>query len=107
MIARGLVVVGVLAVLILGSVAASAHASARRRERSAALPVIVAVARALPGPDLAMAGGSRHLRHLSREEPGAAFADGPASLDADPAGGAVAPPAAVWAEEATRSSRGQ
>jgi hypothetical protein len=47
-----------------------------------------------------VASGARHLRFLSLEEPGAAFADGPAALDTDPAGGCIAPPRGVWVEEA-------
>ncbi|MCS6902399.1 MAG: hypothetical protein RMJ98_22350 [Myxococcales bacterium] len=50
----------------------------------------------LPWPDLAVASGARHLRFLSLEEPAAAFSEGPASLDMDPAGGCMAPPYAVW-----------
>lgn len=58
------------------------------------------VARLLPWPDLAIASGARHLRFLSLEEPAAAFADNPASLDTDPAGGSIAPPREVWMEHA-------
>jgi hypothetical protein len=57
---------------------------------------LASVGRLLPWPDLAVASGARHLRFLSLEEPVAAFADGPATLDADPAGGSIAPPRAVW-----------
>ncbi len=71
-------------------------AGARRSARRADEPTIAAVAAALPGADLSMAGGSRHLRFPSLEDPGAAFADGPASLDAEPGGGAVAPPVEVF-----------
>ncbi len=78
------------------------HARAARAARAAQAAAIGAAARAMPWPDLALGGGARHLRFLSLEEPGAAFADGPASADADPAGGALAPPAAVWAEIAAR-----
>ncbi len=58
------------------------------------------IGRVLPWPDLALATGARHLRFVSLEEPGAAFSDGPATLDAEPAGGAIAPPRAVWVEMA-------
>lgn len=64
----------------------------RRAERAADLPAVSAVARRLPAGDLALSGGARWLRSPSLEEPGAAFADGPASPDPDPAGGAMAPP---------------
>ncbi|MCU0654665.1 MAG: hypothetical protein MUF64_05050 [Polyangiaceae bacterium] len=72
--------------------------AARRATLGARRAAVAPVTRLLPWPDLAVASGARHLRFLSLEEPGAAFADGPASLDTDPAGGAVAPPRAVWAE---------
>jgi hypothetical protein len=64
----------------------------RRAERASNMPAISAVARRLPAGDLALSGGARWLRSPSLEEPGAAFADGPASPDPDPAGGAMAPP---------------
>jgi hypothetical protein len=67
-------------------------ARSRRTERRANAPAIAAVARRLPAGDLALSGGARWLRSPSLEEPGAAFADGPASPDPDPAGGAMAPP---------------
>jgi hypothetical protein len=67
-------------------------ARSRRAERAADAPAIAAVARRLPTSDLALSGGARWLRSPSLEEPGAAFADGPASPDPDPAGGAMAPP---------------
>ena len=70
----------------------------RRNARASEEPAIVAVARRLPMHDLALSGGARWLRASSLEEPGAAFADGPAMPDPDPAGGAVAPPIEVWAE---------
>lgn len=76
-----------------------------RRERSRALdPLFATVASRLPTSDLALAGGARWLRSPSLEEPGAAFADGPALPDPDPAGGAIAPPIEVWIESAARSS---
>lgn len=42
--------------------------------------------------DLALSSASRWLRHPSLTEPGAPFADGPAILDADPAGAVIGPP---------------
>lgn len=85
--------------------ALSGDAAARRAKRAADAGTIAAVARHLPGPDLSLAGGGRHLRSLSLEEPGAAFADQPASLDAEPAGGAVAPPRAFFRDVALASQR--
>lgn len=67
-------------------------ARSRRAERAESAPAIAAVARRLPTSDLALSGGARWLRSPSLEEPGAAFADGPASPDPDPAGGSMAPP---------------
>jgi hypothetical protein len=67
-------------------------ARSRRADRTASASAIAAVARRLPTSDLALSGGARWLRSPSLEEPGAAFADGPASPDPDPAGGAMAPP---------------
>ena len=67
-------------------------ARARLQSRAATEPAISVVARRLPVSDLALSGGARWLRSPSLEEPGAAFADGPASPDPDPAGGAMAPP---------------
>jgi hypothetical protein len=76
------------------------HASVRRASRTRELPAIERVATRLPSSDLALSGGARWLRSPSLEEPGAAFADGPALPDPDPAGGVMAPPRAIWAIEA-------
>ena len=81
-------------------------AKARRAERDAAQPALATVAVRLPTSDLALSGGARWLRAPSIEEPGAAFADGPALPDPDPAGGAMAPPVEVWGEAARRSNSG-
>jgi hypothetical protein len=88
-----------LLVLPASSVAITLDAAARRRARDREQPAIDAVARRLPSSDLALAGGARWLRFPSLEEPGAAFQDGPALPDPDPAGGAMAPPRDVWAKE--------
>jgi hypothetical protein len=89
----------VLAILpaVIGLLAADAahRRGARAREQTAAM----AIARRLGTTDLALSGGARWLRAPSIEEPGAAFADAPAMPDPDPAGGAMAPPRALWAEE--------
>jgi hypothetical protein len=78
-------------------------ARARRATRRAEEPALATVAVRLPTSDLALSGGARWLRAPSIEEPSAAFADGPALPDPDPAGGAMAPPIEVWAAAAERS----
>ena len=80
--------------------------AARRRVRERQQVAVEALAPFLPSNDLALAGGARWLRSATLEEPGAAFQDGPALPDPDPAGAAMAPPRAVWTEEALRHSRG-
>ncbi len=77
-------------------------ARARRSSRDAEQGAIDALARRLPTSDLALSGGARWLRAPSLEEPGAAFADGPAAPDPDPAGGAMAPPISIWHPEGQR-----
>lgn len=78
----------------IGGLAADARA---RRDASAKdEPAIEALARRLPTSDLALSGGARWLRAVSLEDPSAAFADGPALPDPDPAGAAMAPPVEVW-----------
>jgi len=71
-------------------------ARARRARRAADAPAIAAVGARLPSGDLALSGGARWLRSPSMEEPGAAFDDGIAVPDPDPAGGAMAPPTRAW-----------
>jgi len=71
-------------------------ANARRAAKANDAAAIDALARRLPTSDLALSGGARWLRAISLEEPGAAFADGPASPDPDPAGAAMAPPVELW-----------
>ncbi len=80
----------------------SLDARSRRSDRAADEQAISAVARRLPSSDLALSGGARWLRNPSLEEPGAAFADGPALPDPDPAGGVMSPPQAVWNAEVKR-----
>jgi len=70
----------------------------RRADREKDKPAIAAVAKRLPSGDLALSGGARWLRTPSLEEPGAAFADGIAVPDPDPAGGAMAPPTEAWSK---------
>ena len=45
--------------------------------------------------DLALSSSVRWLRHPSQAEPAAAFSDGPAALDVDPAGALLGPPREV------------
>jgi hypothetical protein len=92
--ALGLVLVLPASIALIGI-----DADARRRTRSADQPAIDALAPYLPASDLALSGGARWLRFPSLEEPGAAFQDGPALPDPDPAGGAMAPPTEVWSAE--------
>lgn len=97
----------VSALLLLASpalvvVLLAVDARGRRAGRAAEQPAIDLLARRLPSSDLALSGGARWLRAPSLEEPGAAFADGPASPDPDPAGGAMAPPISIWYPEAKR-----
>jgi hypothetical protein len=80
--------------LVIGGITLDARA--RRAKRNAEAPAITALARRLPTSDLALSGGARWLRAPSLEEPGAAFADGPAMPDPDPAGGVMAPPVEAW-----------
>lgn len=90
--------VGVLLIaspaLVIAGISYDAHA--RRLAKNTEAPAIDALARRLPSSDLALSGGARWLRAISLEEPGAAFADGPALPDPDPAGAAMAPPVEVW-----------
>ncbi len=80
--------------IVIAIVALDAHA--RRTRRASDSPAIGAMAKRLPSGDLALSGGARWLRTPSLEEPGAAFADGIAVPDPDPAGGAMAPPREAW-----------
>jgi hypothetical protein len=90
--------VALLLVLPVSTALVSADAAARRRARARDRAAIQAVLPRLPSNDLALSGSSRWLRFPSLEEPGAAFQDSPALPDADPAGGAMAPPREVWAQ---------
>jgi hypothetical protein len=80
--------------LVVAGLGYDAHARRSAKEKDAA--AIDTLARRLPTSDLALSGGARWLRAISLEEPGAAFADGPASPDPDPAGAAMAPPVELW-----------
>jgi hypothetical protein len=90
-------------VVVIGALAADAPA--RRAASAKDTPAIEALARRLPTSDLALSGGARWLRAVSLEDPSAAFADGPALPDPDPAGGAIAPPVEVWDAIVTRSRK--
>lgn len=82
----------------------AAHRRSRRDEQA---PTINAVCAKLPAGSLALSGGARWLRSPATEEPNAAFADAPASLDADPAGGLMRPPVEVWREQELRNQKGE
>lgn len=86
------------AVLVAGAVAITVDAARQRRRQDRSLPEIRAAVRVLGTADMALSSASRWLRHPSLSEPGAAFADAPAILDADPAGALIAPPPALWSE---------
>jgi hypothetical protein len=81
---------------LAGLAAIPVHARAMRARRDAEANAIREVAPRLPSGDLALSGGARWLRFPSLEEPGAAFADGPAVPDPDPAGGMMAPPRELY-----------
>lgn len=87
--------------LVIGGLGYDARA--RRATKDTEAASIDALARRLPTSDLALSGGARWLRSVSLEEPGAAFADGPASPDPDPAGAAMAPPVELWGREGAGS----
>jgi hypothetical protein len=95
---------GVWLVLLLPGVLAllAVDARSKRAARAAQQPAITVVAMRLPSNGLSLSGGARWLRAPGLEEPGAAFADGIAVPDPDPAGGAMAPPRAAWLEERRR-----
>lgn len=97
-LAIGLVASPLVVIAGLGADAAHRRAAARLQQ-----PAIDALAVRLPTSDLALSGGARWLRAPSLEEPAAAFQDGPAVPDPDPAGGAMAPPHEVWETERARS----
>ncbi|MEA2747402.1 MAG: hypothetical protein QOI41_1545 [Myxococcales bacterium] len=86
-------------VLVITGLAYDAHT--RRAAATHDSAAIDAVASRLPTSDLALSGGARWLRAISLEEPGAAFADGPALPDPDPAGAAMAPPVELWSATTT------
>ncbi len=93
--AKGLgVVLLVSPVIVVATIALDARA--RRAAKAQEQPAVNVLASRLPTSDLALSGGARWLRAPSLEEPGAAFADGPASPDPDPAGGSMAPPIEAW-----------
>ena len=99
---NALLAAALFAVLPAAMTTIALDASLRRARRARDQHAIDAVARRLPSSDLALSGGARWLRAPSLEEPGAAFADGPALPDPDPAGGVMAPPREVWAAEVRR-----
>ena len=105
-IARARRALGAVAVAFVLVAFVIGDAAVRRRLRGRDGDALRAVGRLLPSSDLALSGGARWLRAPSMEEPGAAFADAPALPDPDPAGGIMAPPRSVWAEEVRREPAG-
>lgn len=83
--------------VVLAAAGVVVDAGRRRAARDPEKPAVEAVVRLLGTADMALSSASRWLRHPSLSEPGAAFADGPAVLDADPAGALIAPPLPVLA----------
>ncbi len=81
---------GLLLAALLVATAVDARARRARHEPLAAMSR--AVVRTLGTPDLALSSSSRWLRHPSQSEPGAPFADAPATLDVDPGSAVVGPP---------------
>lgn len=81
-----------LAALVAGLVGMLADAAARREAQVARGLYVHSMVRLAGWADLALSSSSRWLRHPSLSEPGAAFADGPALLDNDPAGACLGPP---------------
>jgi len=96
------IALAVLAGVVVAVLGIGADARARRHARAREQGIIDSVAKRLPSSDLALASGARWHRFPSHEEPGAAFADGPAFSDMDPAGGMMAPPREVWSAEVRR-----
>jgi hypothetical protein len=104
--ARQIAIVLVLSpALVVAGLGYDAHA--RRAAKESELQAIDALARRLPTNDLALSGGARWLRAVSLEEPAAAFADGPASPDPDPAGAAMAPPVELWSKSTSVTTAGK
>jgi hypothetical protein len=81
-----------LVLLAAGMTWMLADAGARRTAQWQRGPEVESIVRLLGVADLALSSSSRWLRHPSVTEPGAAFADGPAILDNDPAGAVIGPP---------------
>ncbi len=99
---RGRAAAGICAIALLPAtlILLSLDARSRRITHAQEAAMRLAVVHRLPSSDLALSGGARWLRTPSLEEPGAAFSDGPALPDPDPAGGAISPPRDAWNEEA-------
>ncbi len=73
-----------LALLLAGLVLAGLDASRRRAAAARRATHTARVARAMPSPDLAVGGSSRHVRFLSLTEPGAFSADDVGAHDTEP-----------------------
>ncbi len=93
---------GVTALAALGAVVCSMHAMGAARAQAGKRGVVAALGARMPTSDLALSGGARWLRAPGLEDPYAAFADGPAAHDPDPAGAAIPPPREVYFPESTQ-----
>lgn len=89
----------------LSAVIAVAHAFAATRSVSRVRAAVAQLGPRMPMSDLALSGGARWLRAPSLEDPFAAFADGPAAHDPDPAGAAIPPPGEVYFGEAVSRAK--
>jgi hypothetical protein len=84
-------------VLMLATVGLAVDGARRRSAQLRGQREVEAIVRLLGTADMALSSASRWLRHPSLSEPGAAFSDGPAILDVDPAGALIAPALPVMA----------
>jgi len=89
--------VGCALLLALALSGVLTHATLSRATRDAQRHPEV---RVLPSASLVLSSRSRWLRHPLMSEPGAAFQDGPAFFDADPAGALHSPPRSLFRAEA-------
>jgi hypothetical protein len=89
--------VAALILLVLGVAWMLLDAAGRRAGHREHHSQVRAVVRLLGTADMVLSSSSRWLRRPSLSEPGAAFADGPAILDNDPAGAVMRPPREVFA----------
>jgi len=94
-----------VALLALALAAVLADAARRRDLDRSRVDARRTLVRALGTADLCLSSSSRWLRHPSLSEPGAPFADVPASLDTDPAGALISAPRALYEGDGRPLSR--